>query len=105
MEHSVVVPNDGRVSNANLCEYTVPLHADAPCAMDVIFVEEHDWHVNPLGVKGVSEIAMVGVPPAIVNAIFRATGKRNHRSRRRFSGSCRGITLRFAPTVDEEGDA
>jgi len=44
--------------------------------MDVIFVEEHDPHVNPLGVKGVGEIAMVGVPPAIANAVFHATGRR-----------------------------
>ena len=43
--------------------------------MDVIFVEEHDPHVNPLGVKGVGEIAMVGVAPAITNAIFHATGR------------------------------
>jgi xanthine dehydrogenase YagR molybdenum-binding subunit len=76
MEHSVVDPNNGRVPNANLCEYAVPLHADAPRAMDVIFVEEHDPHVNLLGVKGVGEIAMVGVPPAIENAVFHATGRR-----------------------------
>jgi xanthine dehydrogenase YagR molybdenum-binding subunit len=44
--------------------------------MDVIFVDEHDAHVNPLGVKGVGEIAMVGVAPAITNAIFHATGNR-----------------------------
>ena len=43
--------------------------------MDVILVEEHDPHVNPLGVKGVGEIALVGVAPAIANAIFHATGK------------------------------
>ncbi len=76
MEHSVVDSRNGRVSNANFAEYAVPVHADAPPVMDVIFVEEHDPHVNPLGVKGVGEIAMVGVAPAIANAIFHATGKR-----------------------------
>ena len=76
MEHSVVDARNGRVPNANLAEYAVPVHADAPPVMDVIFVEEHDPHVNPLGVKGIGEIAMVGVAPAIANAIFHATGKR-----------------------------
>jgi xanthine dehydrogenase YagR molybdenum-binding subunit len=76
MEHSVVDARNGRVTNANLAEYAIPVHADAPPVMDVIFVPEHDPHVNPLGVKGVGEIAMVGVAPAITNAIFHATGKR-----------------------------
>jgi xanthine dehydrogenase YagR molybdenum-binding subunit len=76
MEHSVVDVRNGRVPNANLAEYAVPVHADSPPVMDVIFVEEHDPHVNPLGVKGVGELAMVGVAPAITNAIFHATGKR-----------------------------
>ncbi len=76
MEHSVVDARNGRVPNANFAEYAVPVHADAPPLMDVIFVEEHDPHVNPLGVKGVGEIAMVGVAPAIASAIFHATGKR-----------------------------
>lgn len=76
MEHSVVDPRNGRVTNANLAEYAVPVHADAPPVMDVIFVDEHDPHVNPLGVKGLGEIALVGVAPAIANAIFHATGKR-----------------------------
>ena len=61
MEHSVVDARNGRVPNANFAEYAVPVHADAPPVMDVIFVEEHDPHVNPLGVKGVGEIALVGV--------------------------------------------
>jgi xanthine dehydrogenase YagR molybdenum-binding subunit len=76
MEHSVVDARNGRVPNANFAEYAVPVHADAPALMDVIFVPEDDPHVNPLGVKGVGEIAMVGVAPAITNAIFHATGKR-----------------------------
>src|SRR5438445_87613 len=76
MEHSVVDARSGRVPNANLAEYAVPVHADSPPLMDVIFVEEHDPHVNPLGVKGLGEIAMVGVASAITGAIFHATGRR-----------------------------
>src|SRR2546429_385000 len=51
MGHSVVDGGNGRVPNANFAEYAVPVHADAPSVMDVIFVGEHDPHVNPLGVK------------------------------------------------------
>jgi xanthine dehydrogenase YagR molybdenum-binding subunit len=76
MEHSVVDVRNGRVSNANLAEYPLPVHADTPPVMDVLFIEEHDPHVNPLGAKGVGEIAMVGVAPAIANAVFHATGRR-----------------------------
>ena len=76
MEHSIMDARNGRVANANLAEYPVPVHADAPPVMDVIFIEEDDPHVNPLGVKGVAELAMVGVAPAIANAIFHATGRR-----------------------------
>ena len=76
MEHSVVDARNGRVPNANLAEYPVPVHADAPPVMDVILVAEDDPHVNPLGVKGVGEIGIVGVAPAITNAIYHATGRR-----------------------------
>ncbi len=76
MEHSVVDLRNGRVANANLAEYALPVHADAPPVMDVLFVEEHDPHVNPLGVKGLGEIAIVGVASAITSAVFHATGRR-----------------------------
>ena len=65
----------GKVMNANLAEYLVPVNADVP-QLDVTFVDEHDPHVNPLGVKGLAEIAAVGVTPAIANAVHHATGIR-----------------------------
>ena len=44
--------------------------------IDVIFVEEPDDLVNPMGIKGIGEIGIVGVAAAIANAVFHATGKR-----------------------------
>jgi xanthine dehydrogenase YagR molybdenum-binding subunit len=41
-----------------------------------MFVEEDDRIVNPLGVKGMGELGMVGIPAAIANAVYHATGKR-----------------------------
>ncbi len=65
----------GRFMNHNLAEYHIPVHADIR-DIEVIFVEEHDEHVNPLGAKGLGEIGIVGVAAAILNAIYHATGKR-----------------------------
>jgi len=59
----------------NLANYLVPVNADI-ADLDAISVEEDDLHVNALGVKGVGELALVGVAPAIANAVFHATGER-----------------------------
>jgi xanthine dehydrogenase YagR molybdenum-binding subunit len=67
--------NFGRFINHNLAEYHVPVNADIR-EIDVIFVEENDSIVNPLGAKGLGEIGIVGVAAAIANAVFHATGKR-----------------------------
>ncbi len=74
-EESVMDQNFGRFINHNLAEYHVPVNADAH-EIDVVFVEERDTIVNPLGVKGLGEIGVVGVAAAIANAVFHATGKR-----------------------------
>ena len=74
-EESIVDQNYGRFMNHNLAEYHVPVNADIH-DIEVIFVEEHDDIVNPLGAKGLGEIGIVGVAAAIVNAIYHATGKR-----------------------------
>ncbi|TGR23076.1 MULTISPECIES: xanthine dehydrogenase family protein molybdopterin-binding subunit [unclassified Mesorhizobium] len=65
----------GRIVNANLQHYHVPVNADIH-AIETIFVEEDDTIVNPLGVKGMGELGMVGIPAAIANAVFHATGER-----------------------------
>jgi len=65
----------GRIMNANIAEYHVPVNADVH-AIEVIFVDEPDDIVNPLGIKGLGEIGIVGVAAAIANAIYHATGKR-----------------------------
>jgi xanthine dehydrogenase YagR molybdenum-binding subunit len=65
----------GRIMNANIAEYHVPVNADVH-DIDVIFVDEPDTIVNPLGIKGLGEIGIVGVAAAIANAVYHATGKR-----------------------------
>jgi xanthine dehydrogenase YagR molybdenum-binding subunit len=64
-----------RYTNANLGDYHIPVNADIP-EMTVEFVEEHDPYINAMGVKGIGEIATVGVAAAVANAIYHATGKR-----------------------------
>jgi len=75
MEHTVMDPNRGRVVNADLAEYHVPVNADVP-EIEVIFVDEHDPYINPIGVKGIGEIGITGTAAAIANAVYHATGKR-----------------------------
>ena len=58
-----------------MADYLVPVNLDT-LQLEAHFVEEADPHVNPLGVKGLGEIALVGIAPAIANAVFHATGKR-----------------------------
>ncbi|MFC6622549.1 xanthine dehydrogenase family protein molybdopterin-binding subunit [Novosphingobium panipatense] len=65
----------GRWMNHNYAEYHVPAHADIE-DIDVIFVDEPDPEVTPLGVKGLGEIGIVGTAAAVANAIYHATGKR-----------------------------
>lgn len=74
-EESLIDHRLGRFMNRNLGEYHMPAHADVS-DIDVIFVDEVDDRINPLGIKGVGEIGIVGTAAAIGNAIFHATGKR-----------------------------
>jgi xanthine dehydrogenase YagR molybdenum-binding subunit len=74
-EESLLDHRLGRFVNHNFAEYHVPVHADVE-SIEVIFVDEPDPTVTPLGVKGLGEIGIVGTAAAIVNAIHHATGRR-----------------------------
>ena len=74
-EETLIDHKFGRVMNANIAEYHVPVNADVH-DIQVIFVDEPDDTVNPLGIKGLGEIGIVGVAAAIANAVYHATGKR-----------------------------
>lgn len=74
-EESMLDNRLGRFMNHNFAEYHIPVQADIQ-DIEVIFVDEPDAEVTPLGVKGLGEIGIVGTAGAVANAIFHATGKR-----------------------------
>jgi xanthine dehydrogenase YagR molybdenum-binding subunit len=74
-EETMMDHNLGRWMNHSFAEYHIPVNADID-DIEVIFVEEPDPEVTPLGVKGLGEIGIVGTAAAVANAIFHATGKR-----------------------------
>lgn len=77
-EETVMDHRFGRIMNADIAEYHIPVNADVH-DIDVIFVDEPDDRINRLGIKGLGEIGIVGVPAAIANAVYHATGKRVRR--------------------------
>lgn len=77
-EHSEVDPRFGGFVNADLADYVIPVNADVG-RIEVAFVGEPDFTLNPTGVKSLGEVALVGVAPAIANAVFHATGRRPRR--------------------------
>jgi xanthine dehydrogenase YagR molybdenum-binding subunit len=74
LEETVTDPTSGRIANANLGDYLVPVNADVP-DLEVFFVGEPD-RFNPIGVKGLGEVGLVGMAAAIANGVFHATGRR-----------------------------
>ena len=75
LEHTEIDERHGRHINDNLAEYLIAVNADVP-EVEVILVPEVDRQVNPLGVKGIGELANVGTAAAVANAVYHATGKR-----------------------------
>lgn len=65
----------GRYVNNNLAGYHVPVNADVPF-VEALFIDKKDPYTNPMGSKGLGEIALVGFAAAVANAVYHATGKR-----------------------------
>ncbi len=74
MEESYFDERSGRIANPSLAEYHVPVNADVP-HIETYFLDIADPH-SPVGAHGVGEIGITGVPAAVANAVFHATGKR-----------------------------
>ena len=75
LEHTVTDHRDGRIVNASLADYLVPVNADIS-DLKAVYLDGRDDKADPIGVKGLGEIVIVGVAPAITNAVFNATGRR-----------------------------
>ncbi|MBR0644379.1 xanthine dehydrogenase family protein molybdopterin-binding subunit [Plastoroseomonas hellenica] len=74
-EATEIDPRAARYVNDNIAEYLIPVNADVR-AIDVIMVPEADARVNPLGIKGIGEVGIVGMNAAVANAVWHATGRR-----------------------------
>jgi xanthine dehydrogenase YagR molybdenum-binding subunit len=75
MEESTMDHRYGRYTTTDFASYHIPVHADIP-QIEVLYIDKPDVYVNPIGSKGLGEIAIVGVAAAVANAVFHATGKR-----------------------------
>ena len=74
-EETLIDRASGRIVNANIADYHMPVNADVP-DIQVLTVDAPDLATGALGAKGAGELPMVGVAPAIANAVFHATGRR-----------------------------
>jgi len=74
-EQTYYDPRNGAPMNSNLADYIVTTHADAP-QIDVTFLDYPDFNLNALGARGIGEIGLAGVAPAITSAVYHATGVR-----------------------------
>ena len=74
-EHTIYDPQNGAPINSNLADYVVAVNADAP-KIDVHFLDYPDKEINELGARGIGEIGLAGVAPAITAAVYHATGVR-----------------------------
>jgi xanthine dehydrogenase YagR molybdenum-binding subunit len=72
-EERIIDARSGVPLNATMHDYKIPTMADIP-AIETIFAGLADTVANHTGAKGLSEPPMIGVAPAIANAVANAIG-------------------------------
>ena len=75
MEHTVYDSRNGAIVTDSLADYLLPVNADIP-EIDVTFLDIPDFNISSIGARGIGEITITGVAPAIANAVYHATGVR-----------------------------
>ena len=66
--------DEGKITNASFADYKIPTARDIPAATPIIVEKNYDS--EPYGAKGVGEMSVFGIAPAVANAIARLTGVR-----------------------------
>ncbi|XZF15928.1 xanthine dehydrogenase family protein molybdopterin-binding subunit [Chitinophagaceae bacterium MMS25-I14] len=74
-EEAILDHRFGKYVNNNLADYHVPVSADVP-HIETLFIDKPDPHTNPMGSKGMGEIALIGFAASVANAVYHATGRR-----------------------------
>jgi len=75
LEQTLYSPKTGQPINGNFADYLVPTHADCP-KIEVTFLDHPDPILGEYGARGIGEIGLAGIAPAITNALHHATGIR-----------------------------
>jgi xanthine dehydrogenase YagR molybdenum-binding subunit len=76
LEETIYDQRYGHPVNANYADYLVATHADCPPAIDVTFLDYPDKAMSEIGARGIGEIGLAGVAPAITAAVYHASGVR-----------------------------
>jgi xanthine dehydrogenase YagR molybdenum-binding subunit len=75
LEQTIYDQRTGQPINGSMADYLMATCADTP-HIDVTFLDHPDLAMNEYGARGIGEIGLAGVAPAITAAVYHATGVR-----------------------------
>jgi xanthine dehydrogenase YagR molybdenum-binding subunit len=75
LEEAIYDHRTGQPINGSMADYLMATCADSP-DIDVTFLNHPDPAMGEYGARGIGEIGLAGVAPAITAAVYHATGVR-----------------------------